>query len=101
MEVGQEHIAIGRRLYGHHCLPAINANRSEKRERPPSPVRGAFVNALSTPCPSIESGHIRSHATFVEEHKPLRTDAGRLRPPLFPPPHFFGCILLTGVQAFF
>lgn len=101
LEVGQEHIAIRRRLYGHHCLPPIYANRSEKRERPPSSVRGALVNSFSTPRPSIEPGHIRSHTAFVEEHKPLRIDAGRLRPPLFPPPHSFGCILLTGVQAFF
>ncbi len=100
LEVGQEHIAIGRRLYGHYCLPPIHANRTEKRKRPPSSVSGALVNALSTLRPPIESRRILSYTAFVEEHKPLRIDADRLRLPLFPSPHSFGCILLTGVQTF-
>jgi hypothetical protein len=101
LEVGPEYIAIGRRFYRHHGLPAIDANRSQERERPPSSIRRTLMDSLSTPCPSIKSGHVGRHTTFVEEHKPLRIDTGRLRSPLFSPAHSFGCILLTGVQAFF
>jgi hypothetical protein len=75
-DVGQEDIAVGGRLHRHPGLPSLDADSAQHGEGSPSPIRSTLVDSLPAWRSSVESGHVRGYAAFVQKYETCRVYAG-------------------------
>jgi len=100
-QISQKDLAIRSRFDGHGGDPTGAADRAQHSECAPVPARSAFGDACPARTTPVTPGHLRGHATFVQENQLFRIDPARFFAPEAAPDLALGGVLLGGVERLF
>jgi len=98
---GQEHLAVHGAIDDQRGCHAAVAQASNEGGGLPMSMRHRRHAALAAPSTAIAARHVRAGCRLIQEHQPLRRQAGLRGAPLLARLLHVGPILLAGVQRFF
>ena len=75
VQIGQEDVAVSRRLDGHGGEEAAGAHRAQDGQDFPVALRRALGDARPTHTSGIAARHLRGNTAFIEENQLLRRNA--------------------------